>query len=432
MKKIIALLLACMMVVGLFAACGEGKTTPTNAPAQNNDATKPAATEAQAEAEPEEITLTVWGPQEDQVDENSFLQVACAKFAEQHPEWKITWSFGVSSEGDAGKNVSQDPSAAADVYMFANDQLGTLIQANAIAKLGGDVLEQVKSTNSEAMIKSVSDANGNVYGVPFTGNTWFLYYDKSVYTEDDIKSLDTMMEKGVVAFPVTNTWYLPSFYFAVGGTMFGDGTDGAAGITFGGEQGAKATTYVAEALASGKLIDDASGAGLDGLRNGSVAAMFSGTWDAKSVADALGENYGAAQLPCITIDGEQMQMKSFSGSKALGVNPNSKNMKAAYALAAWLGSAEMQALHYELRDGGVVPCNTELLASDEFSSNPAALAQNDTIANTSVLQPSIPEMGAYWSNAESMGKGLANGEITAANALEKTDLWNEAINNTGL
>lgn len=150
------------------------------------------------------------------------------------------------------------------------------------------------------------------------------------------------------------------------------------------------------------------------------------------VTDELGENYGAAQLPCITIDGEQMQMKSFSGSKALGVNPNSKNMKAAYALAAWLGSAEMQALHYELRDGGVVPCNTELLASDEFSSNPAALAQNDTIANTSVLQPSIPEMGAYWSNAESMGKGLANGEITAANALEKTDLWNEAINNTGL
>ena len=59
-------------------------------------------------------------------------------------------------------------------------------------------------------------------------------------------------------------------------------------------------------------------------------------------------------------------------AKALGVNPNSKNMKAAYALAAWLGSAEMQALHYELRDGGVVPCNTELLASDEFSSNPAA------------------------------------------------------------
>ena len=316
--------------------------------------------------------------------------------------------------------------------MFANDQLGRLIQANAIAKLGGDVLAEVKASNSEAIVKSVSDADGNVYGIPFTGNTWFMYYNKSVFTEEDIKSLDAMMEKAVVAFPVTNTWYLPSFYFAVGGTMFGDGTDGSAGITFGGEQGAKATTYVANALASGKLIDDANGAGMDGLRNGTVGALFSGTWDAKNVAEALGENYGAAQLPCITIDGEQLQLKSFSGTKALGVNPNCKEMKVAYALAAWLASPEMQQLHYDLRDGSVVPCNAALLATDAFSSNPAALAQDATIANTSVLQPSIPEMGTYWSNAESMGKGLANNEITAENALEKTDLWNAAINNTGL
>lgn len=429
MKKIIAMLLACVMVIGLFAACGSSEKPAENKPAE----TKPAAEKpAEQAAEVKDITLTVWGPSEDQADENSFLQVACAQFNEAHPEWNITFNFGVCSEGDAGNNVTQDPSAAADVYMFANDQLGRLIQANAIAKLGGDVLETVKASNSDAMIASVSDADGNVYGVPFTGNTWFMYYNTSVYTEEDIKSLDTMMEKGVVAFPVTNTWYLPAFYFAVGGTMFGDGTDGAAGITFGGEQGAKATTYVANALASGKMIDDANGAGMDGLRNGTVAAMFSGTWDAKNVAEALGDNYGAAQLPCITIDGQEMQLKSFSGSKALGVNPNSKNMKAAYALAAWLASPEMQALHYEKRDGGVVPCNTELLASAAFASNPAALAQNDTIANTSNLQPSIPEMGAYWSNAESMGKGLANNEITAENALEKTDLWNTAINNTGL
>ena len=433
MKKIIAMLLACLMVVGLFAGCASSEETPDTTAAAGGDTTAaPVDTTAAAPAEVEDVTLTVWGPSEDQVDENSFLQVACAKFAEAHPEWNITWSYGVCSEGDAGTNVTQDPSAAADVYAFANDQLGTLIQANAIAKLGGDVLAQVTSTNSETMVKSVSDANGDVYGVPFTGNTWFLYYDKSVYTEDDIKSLDTMMEKGTVAFPLTNTWYVPSFFFAVGGTMFGDGTDGTAGIDFGGEKGAKATTYLVNAINSGKLINDADGAGLDGLRNGTVNALFSGTWDASKVAEALGENYGAAQLPAITIDGEACQMKSFSGSKAYGVNPNSKNMKAAYALAAWLGSAEMQALHYELRDGGVIPCNSELLATDEFAANVAAVAQNDTIANTSVLQPSIPEMGVYWSNAESLGKALTTGEITADNAAEMTDNWNAAINNTGL
>ncbi len=427
MKKIIALLLALVMVLGL-AACGGSSTTETTAAAAQETAA--AATEA-AEVEVQDIALKVWGPSEDQADENSFLQTACAKFAEAHPEWNITWTFEVCAEGDAGTMVTKDPAAAADVYAFANDQLGTLIQANAIAKLGGDALAQVQADNSETMVKSVTSGDG-VYGVPFTGNTWFMYYDASFYTEEDIKSLDAMMAKGTVAFPVTNTWYLPAFYYAVGGTMYGDGTDGTQGVVFGGEAGAAATTYIANALAAGTLIDDANGAGLDGMRNGTIHAIFSGTWDAGNVSEILGDNYAAAQLPCITIDGEEKQLCSFSGSKAYGVNPNSANLKAAYALAAWLGSADMQDLHFELRNGEVIPCNAALLATDEYVTNAAAVAQNDTIANTSKLQPSIPEMGTYWTNADPMGKALANGEINADNAAEKTEQWNAGLNNTGL
>ncbi len=429
MKKIIALLLACVMVLGLFAGCSSSAPAETKAP----EAAAPAETKAPAEnAAPEAISLKVWGPQEDQADNNSFLPVACQKFNEAHPEWDITFTFEVCSEGDVGTQVTKDPSAAADVYMFANDQLGTLIQANAIARLGGSTLDEVKASNSETMVASVTSGEG-VYGVPFTGNTWFMYYDKSVYTEDDIKSLDAMMAKKTVAFPVTNTWYVPGFFFGMGGTMFGDGTDGTAGITFGGENGAAATTYLANALAAKTMIDDASGAGLDGLRNGTVGAIFSGTWDAKNVEEALGENYGAAQLPTFTVNGEEHQLYSFSGSKAYGVNPNSANMKAATALALWLGSAEMQDLHFELRNGEVIPCNADLLASDtDYINNAAALAQNATIANTSKLQPSIPEMGMYWSNAESLGKALANGEVNADNAADLTEKWNTGLNNAGL
>lgn len=425
MKKIIALLLASVMVIGLFAGCG-------SAPAESKAPAAPKATEADANAAPEAISLKVWGPQEDQADNNSFLPVACQKFNEAHPEWDITFTFEVCAEGDAGTQVTKDPSAAADVYMFANDQLGVLIQANAIARLGGAALDEVKAANSETMVTSVTSGEG-VYGVPYTGNTWFMYYDKSVYTEEDIKSLDAMMAKKTVSFPVTDTWYVPAFFFGMGGTMFGDGTDGAAGITFGGDNGAAATAYLANALAAGTMIDGAAGAGLSSLRNGTVGAIFSGTWDAKNVEEALGENYGAAQLPTFTVNGEEHQLYSFSGSKAYGVNPNSANMKAATALALWLGSAEMQDLHYELRNGEVIPCNAQLLASDtDYTSNPAALAQNDTIANTSKLQPSIPEMGMYWSNAESLGKALVNGEVNANNAAELTEKWNTGLNNSGL
>ena len=69
--------------------------------------------------------------------------------------------------------------------------------------------------------------------------------------------------------------------------------------------------------------------------------------------------------------------------------------------------------------------------NDKFSTNPAAVAQNDTIANTSKLQPSIPEMGNYWGNADPMGKALANGEITAETAAEQTETWNAGINGNG-
>ncbi len=402
MKKIMALLLVCVLAAVLLTGCKKS----------------------------EKMTLKVWGPSEDQANENSFLQVATAKFAEAHPEWDITWEFGVCGEGDAGTNVTQDPEAAADVYMFSSDQLGTLIQANAIAKLGGTALEQVKADNTQRMVDSVSDADGNVYGVPFTINTWFLYYDSSKVTAEEAKSLDAMMAKGTVSFPITNTWYLPAMYYANGGTMFGDGTDGSAGITFGGEAGAAVTAYLANAIAAGTLIDDANGSGLDGLRNGTVVAMFSGTWDSTGVAEALGDNYAAAAAPTITIDGVEKQMLPFAGSKALGVNPNSKHMEAAVALAAWLGSADMQTLHAELRGGDVQPVANSIV-SNATNANPAAVAQNDVFNGNSVVQPNIPEMGNYWSNAESMGKGLANKEVTADTAAADTEAWNNAINGNG-
>ena len=69
-----------------------------------------------------------------------------------------------------------------------------------------------------------------------------------------------------------------------------------------------------------------------------------------------------------------------------------------------------------------------LLANEKFAQNPAAVAQNDTIANTSKLQPSIPEMGTYWGNADPMGKALVNGEVTAENAAEMTETWNAGLN----
>ena len=434
MKKIIALLLAVMMVVGLFAGCQQTKPNTTTKPAAPST-TKPAGNETTKAPETtapktEEITLKVWAPQEDQVDENSWLNVMLKKFEAAHPEYKITWELGVCSEGDALSKVTTDVSAAADVFMYANDQLGGMMQAEALAKLGGDYLAQVTKDNSETFVNTVTYTDGGVYGFPYTANTWFMYYDKSVYSEDDVKSLETMLEKGTVAFPLSNSWYLMSFYAANGATLFGDkGVDAAAGIKL-GDGAVDVTKYLVGLAANANFKNDVSGLGLAGLKEKTVAAMFSGTWDAATVKEALGENMGVAQLPTITINGEAKSLKSFAGSKALGVNKQSKHPKAAMQLAAFLSSAEAQLAHYELR--GIIPAASELAANATISADAVAVGQANTMINTAIGQPTIPEMNNYWGAADTMGAAIVNGEVTADNAAEQTQLFEETANGTGL
>ena len=378
----------------------------------------------------EKIRLMVWSPSEDQSkDSGEWLQTTCEDFAKLHPEWDITFVYGVADEATAATQVAQDPESSADVFMYANDTLTTMTDANALAKLGGKYREEIEKTNSEEVLSSLVK-DSELYGVPFTTNTWFMYYDKSVFSEEDIKNLDTMLKKGAVAFPLTNSWYTPAFYIGNGCTLFGDGTDESKGVDFSGKKAVSVTDYLVDLAANPNFKIDADGSGLAGLRDGSISAIFSGSWDANAVEEALGENMGAAALPSFTLNGEQKQMMSYAGSKAVGVNPYSKNMVAAVELAVYLGSAEAQMTHYELRN--VIPCNTELLADEKVANDPLVSAQNDTFNKTSILQPFVAKMNNCWVPVENMGKGIRNGSVTHENAAEQTEAMNEAMNSDGI
>jgi hypothetical protein len=112
-----------------LAACGGG----------SSDGGATAADEAV------EATVTVWGPQEDQSDDNgNWLKTECEAFAAEHPDWTLTFKYGVCSEGDAKTNIGTDPSAGADVYLYANDQIPDLLKAGGIAEFGGSTLDAIK------------------------------------------------------------------------------------------------------------------------------------------------------------------------------------------------------------------------------------------------------------------------------------------------
>ena len=259
-KRGAALLLAAALAVTGLAGCG--------------------ASSGETASGGEKVRLMVWSPQNDQSKDNGeWLQTMCEAFAEEHPEWDITFVYGVADEASAAGQVSQDPEASADVFMFANDTLTTLTDASALAKFGGKYREEIESMNTPEVLDSLI-MDEDLYGVPFTTNTWFMYYDKSVFSEEDIQNLDTMLEKGVVSFPFTNSWYLPAFYLGNGCTLFGDGTDEAAGVDFGGQKAVDVTDYLIDLRNHPNFRIDADGSGIAGLRDGSINAIFTGSWDA--------------------------------------------------------------------------------------------------------------------------------------------------------
>ena len=378
----------------------------------------------------ENVRLMVWSPSQDQAKDNGeWLQTCCSRFAELHPEWDITFVYGVVAETDAGTTVSQDTEASADVFMFTNDVLNNLIDAGAMAKFGGIYADEIKATNSEALLASLT-VDDYIYGVPFTTNTWFMYYDKSVFTEEDVKSLDAMLAKGVVSFPFTNSWYLPAFYFGNGCTLFGDGTQEELGVDFGGDNAVEVTNYLIDLYNNPNFIVDADGSGLAGMRDGSIKAMFTGSWDAAAIKEILGDNMGVSALPTFNLNGVEKQMYAYAGSKAIGVNVHSKYMVQAIQLAIYLGGAEAQQLHYDLRT--VIPCNTELLADPAIASDELVAAQNDTFDRTSILQPFVASMTNCWTPVENLGKGIRSGTITHENAAEQTKAMNDAMNSDGI
>ncbi|KFJ00792.1 Maltose/Maltotriose/maltodextrin (up to 7 glucose units) transporter MalX, ABC transport system [Bifidobacterium porcinum] len=409
MKKILGVTAAVAMLLGA-SACGSS----------NNGGTAAKSTQA--------IKLTVWGPSEDQAKSDSWLPTMEKQFEKAHPEYKITWKNAVVSEGDAGTTVKQDPSAAADVYMFANDQLGTLLDAQAIGEVSDDAKAQIKKQDDDAIIKSVTGTDGKIYGVPFTGNTYFMFYNKSKFSSDDIKSLDTMLQKGKVSFNLGNSWYLPAFYTGAGMTLFGkDASNAKDGIKMDSAAATDVTKYLVDLVKNPNfVVDNDEGAGLAAMQNGTVDAIFSGTWSASDVKKALGDNYAAAQLPSFTTSGgKTYQMKAFYGSKAVAFNPNSKYPQAAAEFATYLGSTEAQKAHYTMRQ--IVPTDKSLAST--YKNDPAAVAQNDTIANTSTLQPTIAAMGNFWDPCKTFGTAIVNGDVNAGNAQAKAQAWLDGYKN---
>ena len=414
MKKQLSLAMAGAMVLSLAACGGSAASSEATSTAEAASTVESTAesTEAAAEGDvldqaaaaafSQDVTLTMWGAEEDQ----DLLREISDKFIEKYGNYggTITINLGVQSESEAKDTVLTDPTAAADVYAFADDQLNELVKAGALQEVQLNA-DDVKSRNTPASVDAAT-LDGKLYAYPLTAdNGYFMFYDKSFFTEDDVKSLDTMMEKAAaagkkVSMDVANGWYLYSFY-AGAGLNLGLADDGVNTVCNWNEApGADVTQAIIDICKNPGFIALKDEEFTGKLKDGTLVAGVNGTWRANDAAEVWGDNYAACKLPTYTLNGEQVQMASFSGFKLIGVNPHSANVGAAMLLADFVTNEENEELRFQERAQG--PSNITALAA---ASSPALTAVVEQSEYATLQRVG----GNYWASAETLGSICVNG-----------------------
>ena len=357
----------------------------------------------------EDVSLTVWvGANEDIEWINSVIE----GFKAAHPENNYTITVDIVSEGNAKSSVLADPEAAADVFTFADDQFNELLAAGALMEID-DADAIAANGGAEAGAVAAASSNGKLYAYPATAsNGYFMFYNKAYFTEEDVQTLDRMMEVAAangkkVGFPMANGWYLYGFFKGAGLTMtLSD--DGVTNIcNWNATDTAITGAQVVEALlaiaANPGFTDADSDPFVAGVKDGSIIAGVSGTWNANVAQEAWGENYAAVKLPTYTVAGQQVQISSFAGYKMIGVNNFSAAPFDAMDFAAYMTSYESQVSRFEMRGEG--PTNVEAAASEAVMAAPAIAALASQAAYADVQRVG----GQYWTPAAALGAIIVQG-----------------------
>lgn len=439
-KKIMAAVLTAVMAVSMLAGCGgksdngaQGSGTEssgTESSGTESSGTESSGTQAEATGEVQDVSLKVWCPQ-NQVD-TKIMEEQQQAFAELHPEWNITWTTEIVGEDKCAENLLRDVSVAADVFFFASDQLESMVDAGAIARLGGETEAMVNETIAESVVATakVGDA---LYAIPFTHNTFFMFYDKTLMDESDITSLEKIMAKDTADnvynfyFESAGGWKLGAYYYGAGLSVFGpDGNDLSAGVDWNNETGVAVTNYLVDLINNPKCAYDGEIAVSELIADHRLGVWFDGSWNYDLYKDALGDDLGLAVIPTFNPDGNDYQMLGFYGSKCIGVNAHSQNMAPAVAFAAFLGNEENQILRYE--KSAQIPANIKAGESEAVKADPLATVIVQEANTASVAQPTNTVFSArYWTYANAIPTEIRSGDITKDNVQAKLDAFVESM-----
>ena len=352
MKRLLAFALALVMAVSMLAGCAK-----------------------------KDNVIRVWVGEESA----EFYQKVCNDYVAAHPDFGYTIEVKGMDTGSVAGTISNDPTAAADIYTVAHDNIGKLA-ATQCAKpiINEELIAQVLADNPEAfrgVIYSTLNDQSYLYGVPYISQALFLYYNKALVTDEQAQSFEGLREAAAAsntkAVTVTGDDGFNMSFALLAHRVSDHGTtvklyEGAEA----GQNGAKGEcncqgddtvaifrwlqAFAADPNGFKWPSSDGWDADLD-KNNQGVLAVIGGAWHYNTAKAALGEtNLGIALIPTFTLTEECVEGLSgvsagdvyrggtFADCKCFMINAHSSSAKYVkeQELIMYLSSKEVQNASY--------------------------------------------------------------------------------------
>ncbi len=407
MRKRICGFLLSLLYITVFMGCGlEEKTDLEN-------------------TQPQKVELVVWGAEEDAELMNQIIQNFQAKYQGQ-ADFHIL--FEVQGESQCKDVLIGGLEDGADVFTFADDQLNALAAAGALDPI--ENAGEIRNRNLSSTVEAAT-VNNQLYAYPLTAdNGYFLYYNKQYITEEQMKTLDGILEAAAAnnklfTMDWSSAWYVYSF-FGNTGLQVGLNDDGITNYctwnqTDGDIRGIDVAQAMLEIAGNSGFSSRTDQEFLNGVRDGSVIAGVSGVWNCVAIKEIWGEDTGVAKLPTYSCNGDQIQMASFSGCKLIGVNAYSEHLEWASKLAEWITNEENQRLRFKMRGQG--PSNIIVADSTEISQSPeiAALLEQSEFSQLQRVG------GKFWDPVSKFAGSMAAGNPSGQDLQEQLDEMVEGV-----
>lgn len=352
------------------------------------------------------IRLLVWTP-EYTVEQT---RKTCQKFTNLYPDKNMTIIVRGISQSDAAMELLNDPSSSADVLNIGCDQIGILCEAGALAPVTNRYIRSV-STRNVGFAVNAAAYNGKMYAYPMTcDNGYYLLYDKSFVSDNDAKTLEGVLAacrkaRKKFVLDTGNGYYACMFPFT--GGMKTEGMKNGVQQFNNYNEDDVVDTLLAFSNLLNEYSDVIESAAVSTITSGmasypsTVAAGIDGSWNAGTARSLLGQNYGAAKLPTVSVNGTAKQIIPMQGGLMLGVSSISSYPDTAQALADYLSDEKAQIQCVKEFSWG--PSNKAAAKDNSVTSNPALAAM---LAQSEFAVPQTGTSVFFWDPMENLGNEI--------------------------